>query len=187
VEELIFKGTPELETERLVLRKLTLQDDEDVFAYASDDEVTRYVTWGSHQSIEDSRKYINFILGRYENDRVGEWGIELKETGRLIGAMGFVNLDIQNSCRGIGYVLSKDYWGTGVMTEALKRIIQFSFEDMKLNRIEAVHAVENGASGKVMQKAGMSYEGLIRQKLFAKGCFNDVKQYAIVKSDWIEG
>ncbi len=66
------------------------------------------------------------------------------------------------------------------MTEAVRRLIRFGFEEMKLNRIEAVHAIENEASGKVMQKAGMSFEGVLRQRMFAKGRFCDVKQYAAV-------
>lgn len=70
------------------------------------------------------------------------------------------------------------------MTEAVQRMIRFAFEEMGLNRIEAVHIPENRDSGKVMQKAGMAFEGLIRQKLFAKGKLWDVMQYAIVKEDW---
>jgi ribosomal-protein-alanine N-acetyltransferase len=89
MQELIFRGTPQLETERLVLRKLKSQDEGDIFEYASDDEVTRFMTWDTHKSIEDARGFINFTLGRYERDEAGEWGIVLKETGKLVGAIGF--------------------------------------------------------------------------------------------------
>jgi ribosomal-protein-alanine N-acetyltransferase len=180
-----YLGNPTLDTERLVLRRLDITDVNDVFDYAKHPEVAKYVTWEAHKSIEDAKGFISWILGRYKNDEAGEWGIELKETGRIIGAMGFVGLDLQNSCGTIGYALSKEYWGKGIMTEAVTRLLSFGFNDMELNRIEAFHAVENEASGKVMQKSGMQFEGILRQKMFAKGKFWDVKQYSIVKGDWL--
>jgi len=179
-----YLGNPALNTERLVLRRIDASDAQGVFEYARHPEVAKYMTWEAHKSIDDSKGFINWTLERYEKDEAGEWGIELKETQKIIGAMGFVHLDLHNSFGEIGYALSKDYWGRGIMTEALKRLIKFSFEEMKLNRIEATHAIENEASGRVMQKAGMTYEGLLRQRFFTKGKFWDIKQYAIVYSDW---
>jgi len=174
---------PILETERLLLRKLRISDDRDIFEYAKNPEISRYVTWETHKSIEDARAFITWNLERYDKGEIGEWGIELKETGRIIGSIGFVELDTVNFCGTVGYALSKKYWGKGIMTEAVKRIIGFAFEEMGLNRVEAVHIPENEASGRVMQKAGMLYEGLLRQRMFAKGRFWDLKQYAIVKDD----
>lgn len=174
---------PTLETERLILRKLKISDDKDIFEYAKDPEVSRYVTWEPHKSIEDARAFINWNLERYNKGEIGEWAIELKETGRVIGSIGFVELDRINFCGTVGYALSRKYWGKGIMTEAVRRIICFAFEEMGLNRVEAVHIPENEASGRVMQKAGMMYEGLLRQRMFAKGRFWDLKQYAIIKDD----
>lgn len=179
-----FLGNPLLATNRLILRKFTVEDAMDVFEYAREPEVARYVTWDAHKSIGDSINFINWTLDRYDSDEAGEWAIEYRETGRIIGGMGFVQIDTVNSCGAIGYVLSKEYWGKGLMTEAVKRLIRFGFEEMGLNRIEAVHIPENVASGKVMQKAGMFYEGLLKQKMYAKGRYWDVKQYAAVKDEW---
>jgi ribosomal-protein-alanine N-acetyltransferase len=117
MHELTFKGTPQLETERLILRKLNSQDENDIFEYASDDEVTRFLSWDTYKSIEDSRDYINFMLGRYERDEAGEWGIVLKETNKLIGAIGIIYCDMRHRYAGIGYVLSRKYWGQGIMSE----------------------------------------------------------------------
>lgn len=181
--KLHFLANPTLETERLVLRRLTLDDAPDVFAYASDPEVTRFLLWDTHASLEDSVKFIQWSMVRYEKDEAGEWGIILKETGRLIGCMGIVKLNSAHFCAEIGYVLSRTHWRKGYMPEALRRLVRFCFEDLGLNRVEAVHAVENGASGRVMQKAGMSYEGTLRQKAFTKGRFWDVKSYSVLKSD----
>jgi ribosomal-protein-alanine N-acetyltransferase len=186
MRELVFKGTPRLETERLVLRKLKPQDENDIFEYASDDEVTRFLTWPSHKSVENSRSFISFTLGRYEKDEAGEWGIVLKETGKLIGSIGVVSCDMNNRRAEIGYVLSRNYWGRGIMPEAVSRVVKFAFEEMKLNRIECCHFLLNEKSGRVMQKVGMSFEGVAREKIFAKNRYWDVKQYAILRSDWIK-
>jgi len=99
--------------------------------------------------------------------------------------MGFVHFEAENSCGEIGYALSRDYWNDGIMTEAVKRVIRFAFENMNINRVVAIHAVNNPVSGRVMQKANMSYEGLLRQRMLAKEKFWDVKQYAILKEDWV--
>jgi ribosomal-protein-alanine N-acetyltransferase len=186
MQELIFRGTPQLETERLVLRKLKSQDEGDIFEYASDDEVTRFMTWDTHKSIEDARGFINFTLGRYERDEAGEWGIVLKETGKLVGAIGFPWCDIKNRRAEIGYVLSRNHWGQGIMPEAVTRVLKFAFEEIGLNRIECCHFLPNEKSGRVMQKAGMSFEGIARERVFAKNKYWDVKQYAILQSDWIK-
>lgn len=180
----VFKGNPTLETERLILRKLTMDDAEDIFAYSSDPEVTAYMLWDTHVTIDDSKKFIRFTLDRYEKDEAGEWGIILEETGRLIGCAGFAWMDMKNRRAEIGYVLGKPYWGKGYMPEAALRMLAFAFEDMGLNRIECHHLLPNEKSGRVMQKLGMTYEGTAREQTFAKGRFWDVKQYAILKSEW---
>lgn len=184
MNDLIFKGNPRLETERLILRKLVLEDAQDIFEYASDDQVTQYMTWNSHKSIEETLGFINYTLGRYERDEGGEWGITLKETGKLVGCTGIVNYDRNNKRLELGYVLARPYWGRGIMPEAVKRVIQFVFEEMGINRIECYHYLPNEKSGRVMQKAGMTFEGIAREKYFIKERFWDVKQYAILKRDW---
>ena len=181
--ELKFLGTPTLETERLILRKLNIFDAQDVFDYAKEPQVASYVTWEPHKTIEESVQFIKWLIERTERDEAGDWGIELKENRKIIGSRGFRSCDFKNSCGILGYWIGKDYWGRGLMTEALKRIIKFSFEDLKINRIEAMHVPDNIASGKVMEKAGMAYEGYLRQKIFAKGIYRDVKIYSIVKGD----
>ncbi len=181
---MIYLGTPNLETERLLLRRFTREDAQDMFEYASNSEVSKYMTWDTHQTIDDSLGYINFTLDRYEKDETGDWGIVLKENNKFIGSCGFVWVESKNFCGHIGYALSREYWNKGIMTEAAKRLVRFGFEEMNLNRIESVHYKENEASGKVMQKVGMAYEGLIRERGFVKEKFWDLKQYAILREDW---
>ncbi len=182
----VFKGNPALETERLILRRLTMADAEEIFAYASDPEVTKYMLWDTHSSIENSREFIRFTLDRYEKDEAGEWGVILKEAGRLIGCIGFPWTDIKNRRTEIGYVLARQHWGKGIMPEAVGRVLAFAFEEMNINRMECCHLMPNEKSGRVMQKLGMTYEGTAKERVFAKGRLWDVKQYAILKSEWEE-
>jgi ribosomal-protein-alanine N-acetyltransferase len=182
----IFKGNPRLGTVRLMLRKLKLSDAEDIFAYSSDPEVTKYLLWDTHDSIEDSENFIRYTMERYDSGDAGEWGIVLKETGKLIGTIGFPWYDLKNRRAEIGYVLSRDCWGNGYMPEAAGRILQFAFEEMNMNRIESCHFLPNEKSGKVMQKCGLKFEGTAHQKVFVKEKFWDVQQYAILKEVWVK-
>lgn len=187
MSKLFFQNTPQLETERLLLRKLVPEDAADIFEYAADDDVAKYMSWDTHKTLEDSQRFINFTLDRYIKDDAGEWGIILKESGKLIGAVGFHGFDKKNSRAEIGYVLGRRYWGKGIMPEAVRRVLRFAFNELNLNRIECVHALPNEKSGRVMQKTGMTFEGIARERIFVKGKYWDVKQYAILRSDWNEG
>jgi len=180
-----FLGNPTLVTERLIIRTIEATDAEDVFHYAKQADVVRYLTWEVHQSIEDTHDYINLTREKIQKDKAGEWGLQLKETGSIIGAIGFVNFDQKNYCGELGYVISRHYRGQGLIPEAIKAIVQFAFEKMNLQRIEAMHYTENEASGRAMQKAGMRYEGLLRRKVFTKGKHWDVKLYAVTKDDFM--
>ena len=182
--ELFFRNTPELATKRLLLRRLGPEDAEAVFAYASDQEVTKYMSWPTHRTVADSLAFIHSTLDRYQRDEAGDWGIILRATGNLIGTLGFPQVDRKNNQAAVGYVSGRRYWGAGLMPEAVGRLLQFAFNELMLNRIECIHALPNEQSGRVMQKAGMTFEGIARERLFAQGRYWDVKQYAILRSDW---
>lgn len=176
----IFGNLPVLETERMILRPIKMDDAEDMYAYGSDPEVTRYVTWHAHQSIEETQQFISFLLGKYEEGAVSQWGIEHKESGRLIGTMGFINWNTKHFKAEVGYALSREFWNRGYTSEAMKAIIDFGWNQMKLVRIEARCMPDNINSARVMEKVGMQYEGLMRKNLYVKGRFHDAKIYAIV-------
>lgn len=180
----LFSHLPRIETDRLYLRPLKMSDARDMYAYAQDPEVSRHVLWDAHKSIWETRRFLLFARGQYRRGFPGSFAVELKESGRMIGTIGFmwVNPDFQSA--EVGYSLSRDYWNKGIMTEALEATLRFGFEELKLNRIEAQHDTENPASGKVMAHCGMQYEGIMRQRVRNKGCFRDVALYAILKNDW---
>ena len=176
---------PELDTPRLRLRKLTMRDAQDIFDYSRDPQVAKHVLWDAHRSVGESRAYLRYMLRKYRMGEPASWGIELKSTGRIIGTIGYMWIQSDNAAAEVGYSLSRAYWGQGIMTEALRAVIDYAFSSLRLNRIEAIHEVDNPASGAVMRKCGMQYEGRLRQKLFNKGRFVDVDLYAILRSDFL--
>jgi [ribosomal protein S5]-alanine N-acetyltransferase len=183
IEE-VYADLPRLETDRLILRKITLDDAEDMFAYGSIEEVTTYVTWDKHQTLADTKQFIDFILDQYENKRIAPWGIELKETGRMIGTIDFVSWNTNQKIAEIGYVITPDYWGKGITTEAAKELVKFGFSKMDLVRIQARCFTENIGSERVMEKAGMSFEGIIRKGMLVKGKHQDLKMYSILLEEY---
>ncbi len=179
----IFSHLPVLKTERLILRPMRMRDAEDLFAYAKDPEVSRHVLWDTHESIWDSRQFLRAAIRQYRRGLPGSFAIVLKDSGRMIGTIGFMWLNTEWLSAEVGYSLSREYWNRGIMTEALRRVVAFGFEELRLNRIEAQHEVDNPASGRVMAHAGMQYEGRLRQRIKNKGRFVDVALYAILRDD----
>jgi ribosomal-protein-alanine N-acetyltransferase len=180
----VLKDLPTLETDRLILRKMTPDDAEAVFAYASDPEVSRYVLWETHRSIEDSRTFLDLATSKYESGGEPDWGIVYKGDHHFVGTCGIVSWEPYHARAELGYALSRDYWGRGLMAEAVRAMISFGFKKMNLNRIEARCITENIASARVMEKAGMLYEGTLRQRELIKGEHRDMKVYSILRDEY---
>lgn len=178
-------GTRPIETPRLLLRKIIRGDAEDLFeGWASDPEVARYVSWRAHKNIEMSRQLIGSWLKGHKRPHNYQWAIQLKETGRVVGDIAVVRKDLPTRTAAMGYCLSRSLWGRGLMTEALQAVLDYLFDQVGFNRIEAEHDTENPASGRVMAKAGMLFEGVRRQaRLDNQGNPVDVACYAILASD----
>lgn len=172
---------PSLETERTILRKISVDDAADMFEYCSDDEVSKYTTWYSHQSIEGTRAFIRMIIDSYDQQQLAPWGIEERATGKLIGTCGYVSWDPNHARGELAYALSRAYWNKGYMTEVVSKLIEIGFTEMGLVRIEARCLTANVGSARVMEKAGLSYEGTMRKVVYCKGAFHDLKLYALVK------
>ncbi|HHX60257.1 MAG TPA: GNAT family N-acetyltransferase [Epulopiscium sp.] len=177
----IMKENDRLESDRLFLRPFCIEDAKDVFCYANNDDVTRYLTWESHTDLSESEKVLKEF---YMND-TGIYAIELKSEHKCIGCID-LRLDIENSKGSFGYVMNKNYWGQGYMPESLNAVLDFAFTKLSLNRIESTYYVGNEASGRVMKKCGMQYEGIGLQEVKVKGIYYDVVHYAILKQNWID-
>ncbi|NHN31853.1 GNAT family N-acetyltransferase [Paenibacillus agricola] len=177
----IFGDLATLETDRTVIRKLKIDDLPDMYAYCSDDVVSQYTTWDTHQTLDDTKRFIEFVWKAYNNHEVAPWGIEDKQTSKLIGTCGFVYWNIAHSRAELGYALSKDFWGQGLMSEVVGKIIDFGWKNMNLVRIEARCHLANIGSARVMEKSGMVFEGILRKHLYTKGEHQDVNMYAIIR------
>ena len=179
-----FSRLPTLETKRLILRRVSLKDAQDVFAYSSDPQVAKHVLLTPHRTVQDSRGYLRYLIRQYRDSEPSSYGIVLKETGAVVGTIGYMGYSEENRSAEVGYSLARSCWNQGLMTEALSALLEFSFREMKLHRVWAVHEADNPASGRVMQKCGMRCEGLQKEAVFNKGRFADVVLYAMLSSEW---
>ena len=176
-------GTINLETERLILRRLTINDAADAFNNWMSEPVIMWA-WGVHKSVEQSKEKITELIECYQNLDNYEWGIELKENNEIIGSICAINNNEKVKSCSIGYQISKRYRNKGYMTEALSCILKFLINEVGYNRIGGGHFVDNPASGRVMEKAGMKYEGTRRQdSINMNGELVDSKIYSIIKDD----
>lgn len=177
-------GTQIIETDRLILRRFILNDAEDMYNnWASDNEVTRFLTWPTHTNIDVTKFVLNDWIPRYEDGGYFNWAMEYKETGQVIGNISVVRLNENTEAADIGYCMSKAYWGQGLMPEALKAVMDYLFDVVDLNRIAACHDLNNPKSGRVMEKAGMKQEGIFRAAGKNNQGICDEVWHAMIKSD----
>ena len=171
------------ETERLVLRRHELSDAEDMYKnYCSNDNVTKFLSWNTHESLEATKEYLkNVALPKYEKENTYMWAVVLKETNEVIGCIEASKVDLNFKSVMFGWVLSEKYWGQGLMPEAARVIRDYLFDEGFV-RIWAYHNKDNPKSGRVMQKIGMFHEGSLKKYSFDnKGNFIDCELYAITK------
>jgi ribosomal-protein-alanine N-acetyltransferase len=175
-------GTKIIETENLLLRKYVLNDAEDIFNnIMSDKEITQ----NPHKTIEQTKDEINNWIKKYKETNYYEWAIELKNKKKIIGLICTINVNEQTKSCEIAYTISQKYWNKGYATEALYYVLRFLINDVGYNRIQGGHLIDNPASGRVMEKAGMKYEGTLRQDTinWKTGKLIDSKIYSIIKDD----
>ena len=183
----IFSNVPTLETERLILRKLMVSDADDMYEYSCDPNTTAFLTWSLHPDRYYTIDYIKFVLRQYKTGDFRDWAVIHKASGKMIGTCGFTSIDLNNKKGEIGYVYNSKFWGQGIATEALECVMAFGFEKLELNRIECRYMVENAASRRVMEKAGMTFEGVHRDFLLVKEKYRDVGICSILKNEFKEG
>ncbi len=170
-----------VETDRLILRRPVSEDAEALFGrYANDREVTRYLSWPRHTSVEDTRQFIAFSDREWECRPAGPYLVESKESGLLLGSTGLAFESSQRAST--GYVLAKDAWGKGYATEALRTVVEIG-RAAGLVRLYAICHSENAASARVLEKCGFQREGLLRRHFEfpnLDGGVHDVLHYGFV-------
>lgn len=161
---LTHKGTKTIETKRLLLRAFQPGDGRLTYEnWASDPEVTKYLTWPAHSSVEISEMVLSDWMSHYGEDHYYQWAIVLKDLDQPIGSISVVHQNDQLRKAEVGYCIGKAWWYQGVVTEALRCVMDYLFDEVGMNRIEARHDPNNPHSGNVMKKCGMKYEGTMRQ------------------------
>ena len=152
--------------------------------WASDPEVTKFLTWQTHPSVEVSRKIGAEWVENYKNEDFYLWAIVLKETNETIGTTSVVSMIEKAESMEVGYAISRKYWGQGIMTEAFTAVIRYLFEEVGILRVSSRHDPNNPASGKVMQKCGLKYEGTLRQSDWNNQGICDTAHYSILRHEF---
>lgn len=178
-------GTQAIETDKVILRKYSLNDAENMYNnWAKYEECFKYLPWKPCVSINEAEERINRWLELYKENTFFQWGIELKENKEVIGFINLHNIDEDNLSAETTYILSPKFWNKGIMTEVVRTVLEFGFESIGLNRISADFFSGNDYSKRVMIKNNMRYEGTFREKYYKSGRFYDSIQYAVLKKDW---
>ena len=177
---------PVLETERLILRPLTIEDALDVFQFCSNPNMTRYTLWDTHRTIDDSLVFINdYPLTRYPSRVPDPLGIvqKLDPAQSVIGTVGCFWVSKKDAVMEIGYNLAEPLWGQGIIVEAARCLIGWVFDNYPVERLQARVLFGNTASGRVARKLGMTYEGTQRSALSVRGKATDVSYYSLLRGE----
>ena len=182
-----FKHIPVIVSDRLFLRPMKLSDYNYMYDYAKRPELTKFLLWSPHPSLEYSKSFIKFVQKRYRAGQFYDWAIEEKESGRMIGTCGFASIDVENRKAELGYVINPDFQHRGYAHEAATQILNFGFAELELNRIECRFMQGNEASFKVMKKLGMTFEGYLRDAIYVKGEYRTIGMCSILKEEYEKG
>ena len=176
--EILYKNQT-IQCKDILLRKFEESDAKDILKYASDEEALRYIDWGGSKTIEEIKANIYDVYWA----RPGVWAIADKDSNKVLGCIDIRIVETHRKAS-FGFILNRDHWGKGYMTQALSAVLKVAFEELELNRVEAVHFVGNEGSGRVMEKCGMEKEGVLIQNEYIKGKYVDHVVYGIIKSKY---
>ena len=179
------KGTQLLETPRLILRKFTMDDTQAMYEnWASDPEVTKYLTWPTHENAGISEMVLRDWCSHYPEPDFYQWAIVPKALGEPIGSISVVKIHEDAQWVELGYCIGRKWWRGGYTSEALKALVAFFFEEVGAGRIQALHDPRNPNSGAVMRKCGLISEGTLRQAGRNNQGICDETIYAILREEY---
>lgn len=173
-----------LTTERVVLRPWRLQDERELFRYASDPQIGPRVGWKPHENLQESRHILKTVLMVPD-----VWALELRETGKPIGSIGLHrdrkrNLP-PNLVRELGYWLGRPYWGQGLIPETARAVLDYAFSKLQLELVSCSHFLDNNQSRRVIEKLGFQYEGVLRQGFrIYDGSILDLVVYSLTRQEY---
>lgn len=173
-----FTPFPNLETERLFLRRVDVKDVNEIIALRSNPETMKYIPRPLVKTIEDALEHIAMMDAKIENNEGINWAITQKGNPKLIGVIGHYRIKPEHYRAEIGYMLLPEFSGKGIISEAVKEVIAYGFKGMQLHSIEAVIDPENNASAKVLEKNGFVKEAHLKENEFFEGRFLDSVIYS---------
>ncbi len=177
---------PQLTTERMTLREISLHDAEAMFAIRGDYEVTKYNSGRAYTTLEQARNLIRGIHADYADRKSIRWGMELKDSHEMVGVIGFNYWNLIDHRGSVGFDLARAYWQQGYMKEALSAMIDFGFSRMGLNRIEADASEHNAASIGLLTRVGFIQEGLQREQYYEDHTYHDLILFSLLRRDWVQ-
>ena len=176
--ELNLEPFPILETDRLALRKLSMEDAEELFHLRTNEDAMKYINKPRLKSIAEVQELITKMN---DNSVRIQWAITLKKEDKIIGVIGFHRIEKEHYRAEIGYMLHPQYWNSGIMTEAITRVINYGFNDMKLHSMEAIINPANEVSRKILKNFKFIKEGYYKENYFFEGTFLDSEVYSLLK------
>jgi RimJ/RimL family protein N-acetyltransferase len=173
-----------LVSDRLILREFVVTDQDAVHSFAADPFVTRFTDWGPNR-LEDTRAFLADAAAQATNPQRAEFTLAAVQagSGRLIGSVAIAITSVQHRRGEVGFVFHRDDWSQGYATESAQQLLRFGFDRLQLRRISATCHPDNHASARVLEKAGLRYEGRMRSHLFVRGAWRDSLLYAALNSD----
>lgn len=186
-DNMIGYGTQEIETERLILRKLDINDVNYAYRnWTSDQKVCKFLRWNIHKDELETEKYFREKISKYNNPYKFDFIVILKENNQPIGEIEAVRVSLIDDLVEVGYCYGSRYWNNGYATEALIAFVSYMFNEVKIGKVLASHMSCNSASGKVMQKAGMHYDATLKGYVVNKvtNQRSDVICYSIDKDNY---
>ncbi len=182
IQELYAERYHELESKRLMMRQLTIDDAEAMFSYTSRPENFTFLKRSAHKSINETQEFLKKVETSYCSQTDFIWGICEKDANNLIGTCRLFDLHLDDLRGEVSYMIHPDWWGKGIATEAISTLIQYAFDELGFLRIQGRFVAANLGSERVMQKCGMQYEGTHRKYACVHGVWNDFKVYSIIRS-----
>lgn len=182
----LFDNFPIIETSIFLLREIREDDYKEIFEIYSDDEALKYQNMGSMKNLDDARNYIKFISNGYINKWFIRWGITKKEDDKVIGLLALHHIEKENSKTSIGYILNRRFWNQKIISEVLEMLVEYTFKELKLNRIEASIHPDNIASIKLCEKFKFKKEGLLKEIIYNSNedIFEDRLIYGVTKNNY---
>ena len=176
-----FDALPILKTDHLILRPITMDDAADIFSYASDPEVSKLLIWDASTSIEQTKEIIAEWLSLYAQNKISPWGIVDKKSRKVIGTIEARITHESSTQAELGYCLSRDFWGKGLMGEATLAVINYLFTHTIIDEISAFCRVDNMQSQRVLEKLGMVKDQGNGKRELMKGKWVDLDRWVLRK------